>query len=102
MPDAVVWNGRTCVGSIQTRVERFGSQSALVVSPASDASEAWPDSPVSSDTHACYAAIAERGAAAVIPPRRNGKLWKEHRAGATARNEALGRCRRLGRAIRKR
>jgi hypothetical protein len=54
------------------------------------------------DTRACHAAIAERGAAAVIPPRRNGKPWKEHTAGATARNEALRSCRRLGRAIWKR
>jgi Transposase DDE domain len=54
------------------------------------------------DTRACHAAIAERGAAAVIPPRRNGKPWKEHTAGATVRNEALRSCRRLGRAIWKR
>ena len=54
------------------------------------------------DTPACHAAIAARGAAAVIPPRRNGKSWKEHTAGATARNDALRSCRRLGRAIWKR
>ena len=54
------------------------------------------------DTRACHAAVAERGAAAVIPPRRNGKPWKEHTAGATARNEALRSCRRFGRAIWKR
>ena len=36
------------------------------------------------DTRACHAAIAARGAAAVIPPRRNGKPWKEHTAGARA------------------
>jgi hypothetical protein len=46
--------------------------------------------------------IAARGAAAVIPPRRNGKPWKEHTAGAVARNDALRSCRRLGRAIWKR
>lgn len=51
------------------------------------------------DTRACHAAIAERGAAAVIPPRKNGKPWKEQTAGAMARNEALRSCRRLGRAI---
>ena len=51
------------------------------------------------DTRACHAAIAERGAAAVIPPRRNGKPWKERTAGARARNEALRTSRRLGRAI---
>ena len=54
------------------------------------------------DTRACHAAIAERGAAAVIPPRRNGKPWKEHTAGAAVRNDALCSCRRLGRAIWKR
>lgn len=54
------------------------------------------------DTRACHAAIAERGAAAVIPPRRNGKPWKEHTAGAAVRNDALRSCRRLGRAIWKR
>lgn len=54
------------------------------------------------DPRACHAAIAARGAAAVIPPRKNGKPWKEISAGATARNDALRRCRRLGRAIRKR
>jgi len=54
------------------------------------------------DTRACHAAIAARGAAAVIPPRKNGKPWKEITAGATARNGALRSCRRLGRAIWKR
>ena len=54
------------------------------------------------DTRACHAAIAARGAAAVIPPRRNGKLWKEPTPGAMVRNEALRSCRRLGRAIWKR
>ncbi len=54
------------------------------------------------DTRTCYAAIAARGAAAVIPPRRNGKPCKERTPGATARNDALRSCRRLGRAIWKR
>jgi hypothetical protein len=66
------------------------------------------------DTRACHAAIAARGAAAFghalepvavmpsLPPRRNGKPWKELTAGATARNDALRSCRRLGRAIWKR
>jgi hypothetical protein len=53
-------------------------------------------------TRACHAAIAARGAAAAIPPRKNGKPWKELTAGATARNDALRSCRRLGRAIWKR
>lgn len=54
------------------------------------------------DTRACHAAIAARGAAAVIPPRKNGKLCKAHTAATTVRNDALRSCRRLGRAIRKR
>jgi len=54
------------------------------------------------DTRACHAAIAARGAAAVIPPRKTGKPRKDRTPGATARNEALRSCRRLGRAIWKR
>jgi hypothetical protein len=54
------------------------------------------------DTRACHAAIAARGAAAVIPPRKNGKPWKEHTAGAATRNDAFRSCHRLGRAIWKR
>lgn len=54
------------------------------------------------DTRACHEAIAARGAAAVIPPRKNGKPWKEQTAGAAVRNDALRSCRRLGRAIWKR
>ena len=54
------------------------------------------------DTRACHAAIAARAAAPVIPPRRNGKPWRDQTAGATARNDALRSCRRLGRTIWKR
>ena len=36
------------------------------------------------DTRACHAAIAARGAATVIPPRKNGKPWGEHTAGGRA------------------
>lgn len=43
------------------------------------------------DTRKCHDAIAERGAHAVIPPRRNAKPWKTVTAGAMARNEALRR-----------
>jgi hypothetical protein len=49
------------------------------------------------DTRACHAAIAALGAAAVIPPSRNGKPWKEHTAGAMTRNETLRSCHRLDR-----
>ena len=41
------------------------------------------------DTRKCHDAIAERGAHAVIPPRKNAKPWKAITAGAVARNEAL-------------
>ena len=37
-----------------------------------------------------------------LPPRKNGKPWKEQTAGAAVRNDALRSCRRLGRAIWKR
>lgn len=41
------------------------------------------------DTRKCHDAIADRGAAAIIPPRRNAKPWKPTTAGISARNEAL-------------
>ncbi|GKT23154.1 hypothetical protein AVHM3334_10720 [Acidovorax sp. SUPP3334] len=44
------------------------------------------------DTKGCHAAIAQRGAQAVIPPRKNGKPWKETPMGAAVRNEALRAC----------
>jgi hypothetical protein len=43
--------------------------------------------------------IAARGAAAIIPPRKNAKPWKPDSAGAIARNEALRASRRFGRTI---
>ena len=42
---------------------------------------------------------AERGAAAVIPPRKNANPWKAVTAGAVARNEALRASKYLGRAL---
>lgn len=39
------------------------------------------------DTRKCHDAIADRGAAAVIPPRKNAEPWKPNTAGAVARNE---------------
>jgi hypothetical protein len=44
------------------------------------------------DTKACHAAIAQRGAQAVIPPRKNGKPWKATlvgRACATRRSKPV-------------
>lgn len=51
------------------------------------------------DTRECHDAVAARGAAAIVPPRKNAKPWKPDTAGAIARNEALRASRRLGRTI---
>ena len=51
------------------------------------------------DTRKCHDAIAERGANAVIPRRKNAKPWKAITAGAVARNEALRASKYLGRAL---
>lgn len=51
------------------------------------------------DTRKCHDDIADRGAHAVIPPRKNAKFWKPDSAGAIARNEALRASKRLGRKI---
>lgn len=63
------------------------------------------------DTRKCHDAIADRGANAVIPPRKNAKPWKTITAGALAialgpmadkgwpRNEALRAAKYLGRAL---
>lgn len=51
------------------------------------------------DTKACHAAIARRQAHAVIPPRKNAKLWKIKHMGDLARNEAVRACLRLGRRL---
>jgi hypothetical protein len=51
------------------------------------------------DTRKGHNAIAARGAAVIIPPRKNAKRWKPDTAGAIARNEALRASRRFGRTI---
>src|SRR5690606_40668822 len=51
------------------------------------------------DTRKCHDPTADRGACAVIPPRKNAKPWKAVTAGAMARNEALRACKYLGRAL---
>ena len=51
------------------------------------------------DTRACHDAVADRGAAAIIPPRRNARLWKPDTAGARARNEILRTSKLLGWAL---
>ncbi|ABL68559.1 IS5/IS1182 family transposase [Paracoccus denitrificans] len=43
--------------------------------------------------------MALRGAAAVIPPRKNAKPWKPNTPGVRARNEALRASKYLGRAL---
>ena len=47
----------------------------------------------------CYAAIAQRGATASIPPRKNAQLWKSSALGLGQRNAAVQACRQLGWAI---
>ncbi|AVO39284.1 MULTISPECIES: IS5 family transposase [Paracoccaceae] len=54
------------------------------------------------DTRRCHTAILDRGAAAIIPIRKNGRFWKEDCPAATARNETLRATRHLGRTIWKR
>jgi hypothetical protein len=51
------------------------------------------------DTRKCHEAIAARGAAAIIPPRKNAKSWRPTSPGAIARNEALRASKYLGRAL---
>jgi hypothetical protein len=51
------------------------------------------------DTRKCHDAIAERNAHAVIPPRKNAKLWKPTSNGAIARNQAVEASRYLGRTL---
>ncbi len=51
------------------------------------------------DTRNCHAAIAARKAEAVIPVRRNGRIWTTDGPGVEARNETLRATKLLGRAI---
>lgn len=54
------------------------------------------------DTKACHAAIAAVGAAAIIPTRKNARLWKTYPPGGETRNEIVKATQRLGRALWKR
>lgn len=54
------------------------------------------------DTKGCHEAIAQRGAVALIPTRKNARAWKGKALGVLARNEILEATKRLGRAIWKR
>jgi hypothetical protein len=51
------------------------------------------------DTRKCHDAIAACEAHAVIPPRKNAKMWKPDTPGARARNEAVRSSKYLGRAL---
>lgn len=51
------------------------------------------------DTRECHDAIADRGAHAVIPSRKNATPWQTVTAGAAARNEILRTSKYLGRAL---
>jgi Transposase DDE domain len=51
------------------------------------------------DTRRCHDAIAARNAHAVIPPRKNAKMWKPDTPGARARNEAVRSTKYLGHSL---
>ena len=51
------------------------------------------------DTRKCHDVIAARDAHAVIPPRKNAKMWKPDTPGARARNEVVRSSKYLGRAL---
>ena len=51
------------------------------------------------DTRKCHEAIAARDAHAVVPPRKNAKLWKPTSTGAIVRNDAVNAQRYLGRTL---
>lgn len=51
------------------------------------------------DTRKCHEAIAARNACAVMPPRKNAKLWKPDTPGTRARKEAFRSSKYLGRAL---
>lgn len=51
------------------------------------------------NTKGYHATTTQRGAQAVIRPRKNATPWRQTRERADARNEALRSCQRLGRRI---
>ena len=51
------------------------------------------------DPRKCHDAIAERGAHAVIPPRKNAQPWKDRHRGCGGQNEPLRATKYLGRTI---
>jgi IS5 family transposase len=68
-----------------------------------------PDQPIGTvtadgayDTRRCHTAIADRGATAIIPIRKNGRPWTKDCPAAEVRNETLRATRYFGRALWKR
>ncbi len=51
------------------------------------------------DTKHCRQVILDRDAHAVIPPRKNAKLWKDKKLRTLERNELLKTVKRLGRSL---
>ncbi len=51
------------------------------------------------DTRKCHDAIAARNASAIIPQRKNAKLWKPDSPRARARNKVVRSSKYLGRAL---
>jgi hypothetical protein len=51
------------------------------------------------DTKHCRQVILDRDAHAVIPPRKNAKLWKDKKLISLERNELLKTVKRLGRSL---
>ena len=51
------------------------------------------------DTKRCRQLVADRNAHAIIPPRKNGKAWKDTRISSIERNALLDTVKRLGRTI---
>ena len=62
----------------------------------------WTVSGTPLTTHRCHKAITDRQGTAIIPIRRNGRLWKEDCPAARARNDTLRATRYYGRAFWKR
>ncbi len=78
-----------------------GQEIASVTAPSRDHASHDPAGQWTAPTTpvAVVGAIVNRGADAIIPPRRNAKPWKKDSPGAAGRNEALRAIKRLGRTI---
>ena len=68
---------------------------AVALSPADQLGTVTGDGAF--DTRRCHTAIVDRGGTAVIPIRKNGRLWKEDCPAARARNDILRASKRFGR-----